>query len=169
MVENEPAPADSLPPELWMLLQAWRERREALGRMPLTTEIAPSIPSGWRHKTARIVPDRRVGFLVASCGFGLIRRFGRLPEGDHLGALAPDIRQPLERKLLSVLRRHEPILWRLAITLGRDPIHFNEIILPLSDGHEGIGPLLLAAAEEQRPRPKRPSPPDSSLPEWEQD
>jgi hypothetical protein len=158
MVENESLPGDALTSELWPLLQLWRSKSLMLGRMPQPGEIVSVLVPRWRRHAALIEPGARAGFVVRSCGFDLIRRFGRLAEGLRVSTLAPGIRQGLARMLLLALRRRGPVVWRPVVMLGRDPIRFGEMILPLSADGEGIDVLLLMALEERRVRVAPPEP-----------
>ncbi len=169
MVENESLPDDALTPELWPLLQLCRSKSLMLGRLPQPTEIVPVLAKRWLRHAALIEPGARSGFVFRSCGFDLIRRFGRLAEGHRVSALAPGIRQGLARMLLLALRRRGPVVWRPAVRLGRDPIRFSEVILPLSADGKGIDVLLLMALEERRVRPPAPPPEPEYLPDWEHD
>ena len=168
MVENEPVSHDSLTPELWPLLQLWRGKNLMLGRLPCPDDIVPTNTRWLRH-VARIVPGKHADFMIQTFGFDLIRRFGRFAGGDRVSSLAPGIRQGLGRMLLLAMRKREPVVWRPAVLLGRDAIHFSELILPLSEDRQGVALLLLAAMEEPRPRPKPPSEPEFYVPDWERD
>jgi hypothetical protein len=171
MVENESLPDDALTSELWLLLQLWRSKSLMLGRLPQPGEIVPVLAKRWLRHAALIEPGARAGFVFRSCGFDLIRRFGRLAHGHRVSALAPGIRQGLSRMLLLALRRRGPVVWRPAVMLGRDPIRFGEVILPLSRDGQGIDVLLLLALEERRVRVVTAPEPEAEryLPDWEHD
>ena len=158
-----------LAPEFGPLLQSWRSQRDLKGRLLRPGEIVPAITGRWLRHAAQIVPGRRAGFLIETCGFDLIRRFGRLADGHRVSALAPGIRQDLGRKLLLAMRTRGPVVWRPAILLGRDPIHFNEMILPLSEDGETICLLLLTALEQRPPKQRPPPEPEFYKPDWEHD
>jgi hypothetical protein len=169
MVENEYADPESLALELQPLLEMWRERSLTLGRQPLPDDIVPVITRRWLRHIALIVPGTRAGFAIRTCGYDLIRRFGRLAEGHRVSKLAPGIGRPLGRTLRLVMKAREPVVWRPAVWLGRAPIHFSELILPLSEDAQTAGLLLLAAMEERRPRPKRQPEPDLRVADWDRD
>jgi hypothetical protein len=169
MVEIDPNDLEALAPQLWILLQHWRSKALTHSRLPSPSEVTPPISGRWSHQVATIIPDPRAGFMIATCGLHLIRRFGRLAGGDRVSTLAPGIRQPLARKLLTIRRKPRPVVWRPTILLGRNPITFTELILPLSGDAETVSLIYLIAIEEQRARPKPPPEPKFYVPDWEQD
>ncbi|HEY4940211.1 MAG TPA: hypothetical protein VII56_02190 [Rhizomicrobium sp.] len=169
MVETEPVDPESLAPELWPLLEMWRSECRLKGRLLRPGEIVPNIRGRWLRLVALIAPGARAGFVIETCGFDLIRRFGRLAGGHRVASLAPGIRQGLGRKLRLAARTRGPVVWRPAVLLGRDPIYFSELILPLSEDGETICQLLLIAREERRPRRIAPPPPEMYEPDWEHD
>jgi hypothetical protein len=166
MVEIDHNDLETLAPQLWVLLQHWRSKVLTHSRTPRPDEITPPTSGRWVHQIATIVPDPRAGFVIATCGINLIRRFGRLAGGHRVSALAAGIRQPLARKLLTIRRAQRPIVWRPTIFLGRTPITFTELILPLSDDAQTVSLIYLIALEEIRPKPKPLPEPDFFVPDW---
>jgi hypothetical protein len=169
MVETESLDPESLAPELWPLLEMWRSQCRHKGRLLRPDEIVPNIQGRWLRLVASIAPGRRTGFEIEACGFDLIRRFGRLADGHRVASLAPGIRDSLGAKLRLASRTRWAVVWRPTVRLGRDPIRFNELILPLSEDGETIALLLLIAQEERRPKPKPPPAPEMYEPDWEHD
>jgi hypothetical protein len=87
-------------------------------------------------------------FVVALCGFGLIRRFGRLAYGERVGTLAHDIADDLHGACTLAFEREDVVVAQPVIRYGASSARFDEILLPSSVRDNRV--LLLVARERQR-------------------
>ncbi|HWD29755.1 MAG TPA: hypothetical protein VG387_21465 [Rhizomicrobium sp.] len=87
-------------------------------------------------------------FVIAACGVGLIRRFGRLPQGERVAALAPDIAGDLREACALAFGHADSVAAQPRIRYGTHAALFDDIVLPLTSGDACA--LLLIARERRR-------------------
>jgi hypothetical protein len=157
MVEYDPGAAAGIAPELQDLLVLWQTLRQERGGAPPRSEaILANLRAKHLAEAALIVPGRRAGFVIETCGFDLIRRFGRYAAGHRVSALASGIREDLSRKLVLAMRKGEAVAARPRVAFGRVAVPFDEVFLPLARGTGGgVDLVLLYARESWVPPPKR--------------
>ena len=148
MTENEWMLDAPLIPELRSLLALWRSRREP-DRCPRLPDVTPGIDDSWLAHTAVVMRMPTQGFVIATCGYALIRRFGRMAAGAPVSTLARGIGHELDSRLLETLCDRQAVVWCPVIALGRARARFSEVILPLSIDGKRIDLFLLAAFEQR--------------------
>ena|ERR1700761_2038808 len=142
-------PTDGLPPALAALLALWQQR---YGCAPLTGRSLFHPPE-LRRWTRHLVWVEAEGdiFRLRNFGVDLIRRFGRLAEGEAVDDLAPDIATGLREILWRTVANAAPAVGIASVPLGRQAAIFCELVLPLAASGGRIDLLLLASYERDAP------------------
>jgi hypothetical protein len=148
MVEYGVCDTTMFAPELWAVTARWVGLREANGALPDRGVLAAYLHHAGLAPTSATITRLQTDFVVALCGFGLIRRFGRLAHGERVGTLAQDIADDLHGACTLAFEREDVVVAQPVIRYGASSTRFDEILLPLSVRDNRV--LLLVARERQR-------------------
>ncbi|MEJ1970431.1 MAG: PAS domain-containing protein [Rhizomicrobium sp.] len=133
-----------LPSQLDTLLVHWLDKR-GTNRVPPRAALPVQDLRPWLGHCALIDVTVHGDFRFRICGPNLIVRFGREATGMLASSLAADIAQPLGTILEAACAARAPVAAMSYVALGRELETHADLALPLSDGTDRVGALLLGS------------------------